>query len=87
MTDLTVVETTEALPRAVDSNFRRLIEHARSEWEGRFPDKDPSDACVSVRVIPADAAPERKPVRGSGFVKSTKKSEQRSNISLPRYAQ
>ena len=87
MADLTVVETAEALPRAVDNNSRRLIEHARSEWERRFLDKDPSDACVSVRIIPAEVAAERKPVRGSGFVKLTKKLEQRSNISLPRYAQ
>lgn len=87
MTDLTVIETTEALPRAVDNNFSHLIEHARREWERRFSDNDPSDACVSVHVVPADAVAELKPVRGSGFVKLTKKFEQRSNISLPRYAQ
>ena len=88
ITDLTRLETTEALERAVDSSFQRLIENARSEWQHRFGDKDPSDATVKVQITAPEAALEKRPTPGSGFVKSSKASfEQRSNISLPRYAQ
>ena len=86
-TNLTDLKATGEVKEVVENNFRRLVEHARQQWEGRFSGKDPSDACVSVRIVAVDTVIERKAVRGSGFVKSTKKFEQRANISLPRYAQ
>jgi hypothetical protein len=43
-------EMIEGLQRAIDCNYRRLIESARREWELRFAGKDPSDACARVRV-------------------------------------
>jgi hypothetical protein len=78
---------TVGLHRAIDNNFKRLVENARVQWERNFAGKDPSDACVTVRVTTSETPVERPPVPGSGFVKSSKKFEQRSNISLPRYAQ
>jgi hypothetical protein len=86
VTHLTELEKTGGLERAVDNNFRRLVEQARRHWEQKFAEKDPSDACVTVHVA-SETVVEHKPVPGSGFVKSSKKFEQRSNISLPRYAQ
>ena len=86
ISDLTRLETTEGLQRAVDNNFQRLIENARQEWERRFAGKAPGDDSVRVRIEAADPARERQPTPGSGFVKSSRKFEQRSNISLPRYA-
>lgn len=38
------------LRRALDLGYDRLREAARKEWERNFDGKDPSDACVSVRV-------------------------------------
>jgi hypothetical protein len=43
-------ETIEGLQRAIDYSYRRLIESARREWELNFAGKDPSDACVRIRV-------------------------------------
>jgi hypothetical protein len=40
----------QAMLRAVQRNYGRLIAEARKEWERRFADSDPSDACVTVRV-------------------------------------
>jgi hypothetical protein len=56
-------ETVEGLKRAIDNSSRRLLESARVEWERRFAARDPSDACVSVRInstateMPASALP------------------------------
>ncbi len=43
-------ELVEGLQRAIDYSYRRLFESAKQEWERRFAGKDPSDACVSVRI-------------------------------------
>jgi len=68
--ELTKVETIAGLRQALDLRYRRLCEAARSDWERLFGDKDPADACVSVRVtaIPSGAT------RGSGFLKSRRPS-------------
>ena len=68
--ELTRVETIAGLRQALDLRYRRLCEAARSDWERLFGDKDPADACVSVRVtaIPSGAT------RGSGFLKSRRPS-------------
>ena len=87
VTSLTDIESTEAVQRALDNKFRRLVTHARTQWEQRFAGKDPSDACVTVRIVAAPAEnPARQAVRGSAFVKSSKKTERRSNICLPHFA-
>ena len=68
--ELTKAETIAGLRQALDLRYRRLCEAARSDWERLFGDKDPADACVSVRVtaIPSGAT------RGSGFLKSRRPS-------------
>ena len=43
-------ELIEGLQRAIDRNYRRLLDAARADWERLFGGKDPSDACVSVRI-------------------------------------
>ena len=43
-------EMIEGLQRAIDRNYRRLLDAARADWERLFTGKDPSDACVSVRI-------------------------------------
>jgi hypothetical protein len=44
------LETIEGLQRAIDYRYRHLFESARREWELNFAGKDPSDACVRIRV-------------------------------------
>jgi hypothetical protein len=87
VTNLTHLESIESVQRAVDNKFQRLINHARAQWEQRFAGVDPSDASVSVRIIAAPEAPARQPVPRCGFVNGSKKTERRSNICLPRFAQ
>ena len=43
------------LRQALDMNYARLLETAKQQWERNFAGKDPSDACVSVRVTPGDS--------------------------------
>jgi hypothetical protein len=86
VTSLTNLELIEGVQRAVDNKFRRLVTHARDQWEQRFPGKDPSDACVSVSIAPVPEASARQAARGSAFVKATKKTERRANITLPHFA-
>jgi hypothetical protein len=38
------------LKHALDMNYARVMEIARNEWEHTYAGKDPSDACVSVRI-------------------------------------
>jgi hypothetical protein len=38
------------LRHALDVNYARVLEAARSQWERCFEGNDPSDACVSVRI-------------------------------------
>jgi hypothetical protein len=40
----------DGLRQALDMNYARLLETATREWERNFAGKDPSDACVNVRV-------------------------------------
>ena len=43
----------DGLRQALDMNYSRLLETAKQQWERNFAGKDPSDACVSVRVASA----------------------------------
>jgi hypothetical protein len=71
--------------RALDLSYRRLRRAARAEWERRFAaEKDPCDACVSVRVN--ETATAARAVRGSGFLKTQKPSEPNRKLPLPRLA-
>jgi hypothetical protein len=38
------------LRHALDVNYSRVLATARTQWERNFEGKDPSDACVSVRI-------------------------------------
>ena len=38
------------LRHALDMNYARVLSSARTQWERNFEGKDPSDACVSVRI-------------------------------------
>ena len=40
---------------AVEKSYSRVFKIAQDEWERRFGDKDPSDACVSARIAPRQA--------------------------------
>ena len=40
--------------QALDVTYARLLETANQQWERNFEGKDPSDACVSVRVTSGD---------------------------------
>jgi hypothetical protein len=38
------------LRHALDVNYARVLAAAATRWEQHFAGKDPSDACVSVRI-------------------------------------
>jgi hypothetical protein len=38
------------LRQALDMNYARVLAAARTQWERNFEGKDPSDACVTVRI-------------------------------------
>ena len=38
------------LRHALDMNYARVLASARTQWERNFEGKDPSDACVRVRI-------------------------------------
>ena len=38
------------LRHALDLNYARVLDAARTRWESCFEGNDPSDACVSVRI-------------------------------------
>jgi hypothetical protein len=51
--EIAKIEMIEGLERALDSSWRRLREKAYTQWESQFAANDPSDACVSVRIVAA----------------------------------
>jgi hypothetical protein len=38
------------LRHALDVNYARVLAQARTRWERSFEGRDPSDACVKVRI-------------------------------------
>lgn len=54
----------DGLRHALDLGYARLREAARNEWERNFAGKDPSDACVSVRVTTGDSKRRSLPCAG-----------------------
>lgn len=73
---------------ALDNKFDQIIKTACDEWERRFAEKDPSDACVNVRITGVDAPLQAETARGSGFVKAPKHSQpqRKSKLSVRRFA-
>ena len=43
-------DLTAPLRNALDQKYGQIIGAARKHWERNFGGKDPSDACVSVRI-------------------------------------
>jgi hypothetical protein len=86
--ELAKVEVVTGLRHALNLQYRRLCEAARSDWERLFGSKDPADACVSVRVAVEPIAIQSTAIRGSGFLKSRKQPVSKSGAkgSLPRFA-
>ena len=71
-------EALTGLDRALDLAYRRVREAAKTCWEARFAETpDPSDACVTVRVI------EKKGMRGSGFLTKAARVKTSSTRKLP----
>ena len=46
-------ELVTGLRSVLDRKYSRIVRAAGDEWQRRFAGKDPSDACVSVRISPA----------------------------------
>jgi hypothetical protein len=61
----------DALRQALDSNYCRLLETAKHHWERNCAGKDPSDACVSVRVTSGDS--ERSSLPCAGILRRRRK--------------
>ena len=43
-------DLTAPLRKALDQKYGQVVDAARKHWERNFGGKDPSDACVSVRI-------------------------------------
>ena len=61
-------ELVEGLQHAIGYRYRRLFESAKQEWERRFAGKDPSDACVSVRIDSITAETPAKALPCAGYL-------------------
>ena len=61
---LTNRELIVELQNALDQDYARIREWASNAWERRFTGKDPSDACVSVRISSGVAVTSRRARRG-----------------------
>jgi hypothetical protein len=40
----------QGLRRALDQSYAQLRERAQAEWQRHYAGRDPSDACVRVRI-------------------------------------
>jgi hypothetical protein len=56
--------------QALDLNYTRMLGVAKREWERRYPGKDPSDACVSVRIRSSE--PKKSSLPCGGILKKSK---------------
>ena len=80
--ELAKTEIVSGFRKALDFRYRAFCQAARADWERLFGDKDPADACVSVRVATPTTAS-----RGSGFLKSRRQPEKSgAKSSLPHFA-
>lgn len=61
----------DGLRQALDVNYARLLANAQQQWEHNFAGKDPSDACVSVRVSTGDS--QRLPLPCAGILRKKRR--------------
>ena len=61
----TNAELAGALGKSLDRKYSRVLQSARQQWERSFPGKDPSDACVSVRISKHTLRQGRSRLRGA----------------------
>lgn len=59
------------LRQALDLNHNRMLTVAKREWERRYAGKDPSDACVTVRI--SSAEPKKSALPSAGILKKKKR--------------
>jgi hypothetical protein len=59
------------LRQALDLNHNRMLTVARREWERRYAGKDPSDACVTVRIRSGE--PKKNALASGGILKKKKR--------------
>jgi len=52
------------LRKAFDLDYPRLLQVWKKEWERKYSGKDPSDACVSVRITAGDSEKNALPCGG-----------------------
>jgi transposase-like protein len=52
------------LRKAFDLDYPRLLDAWKKEWERNYSGKDPSDACVSVRITAGDSEKNALPCGG-----------------------
>jgi|GEM_PF-1469133 len=62
----------DGLRQGLEINYSRLLETAKRQWENNFAGKDPSDACVSVRVSSGDS--QRLPLPCAGILRRGRRS-------------
>jgi hypothetical protein len=60
------------LRQALDLKYACFLETAKQQWARNFAGKDPSDACVSVRVTSGDS--QRLPLPCAGILRRRRKS-------------
>jgi hypothetical protein len=56
--------------QALNLNYTRMLDVAKREWERRYVGKDPSDACVSVRI--SSSGPRKSSLACGGIIKKSK---------------
>lgn len=61
----------DELRDALDRNYDRLRATAKQQWEHNFAGKDPSDACVSVRITAGD--PPRHSIPCAGILRKKRR--------------
>ena len=63
----TDAELISAFGNALDRNYSKAVRAAQKHWERCFAGKDPSDACVSVRISGTLTRPRRPFIAGHGL--------------------
>ncbi len=60
-------ELTAGLRNALEAKYSRILHAARREWERNFAHRDPSNACVTVRISGATSRPSLLSGRSLGY--------------------
>ena len=82
------IELIEGLQRAIDRNYRRLLQAARADWERLFAVKNPSESRVGIPAHSPKMEIRAKALPGSGFLKLRKPGQPKdaAKRSSPRFA-